>query len=103
MRILSQDGTVDVPYENFVFCITKDNYIVATRDTVARPPEIAQGVVAKYSSEAKAKKAIEMLRKTYKASLWTETHYDNSAQANVSDLVMRNTVFQLPADEDMED
>lgn len=103
MRILSQDGTVDVPYENFVFCITKDNYIVATRDTVARPPEIAQGVVAKYSSESKAKKAMKMLRETYEASLWTQTYYDNSAQANVSDLFICNTIFQFPTNEDMED
>lgn len=32
MRIISQNGVVDAPYENFVFSITKDNCIVATRD-----------------------------------------------------------------------
>ena len=37
MRVISQDGVIDVPYENFVFGITKDNSIVAIRDTVARP------------------------------------------------------------------
>lgn len=65
MRVISQDGAIDVPYENFVFGIIEDNSIVAIRDTIARPSEIAQGVVATYSKEEKSKKAMEMLRKAY--------------------------------------
>ncbi len=65
MRILSQDGMIDVPYENFVFAMTGDNCIVAIRDTVARPSEIVKGFVAKYSTEAKAKRAMQMLREAY--------------------------------------
>lgn len=56
MRIISQDGRTDIPYENFCFGITKDNSIVAIRDTIARPSEIAHGVVATYSKEEKSKK-----------------------------------------------
>lgn len=65
MRVISQDGAIDVPYENFVFGIIEDNSIVAIRDTIARPSEIAQGVVATYSAAEKAKKAMEMLREAY--------------------------------------
>ena len=65
MRVISQDGTIDVPYENFVFGIIEDNSIVAIRDTIARPSEIAQGVVAKYSVAENAQKAMKMLRKAY--------------------------------------
>ena len=65
MRVISQDGAIDVPYENFVFGIIEDNSIVAIRDTIARPSEIAQGVVATYSAAEKVKKAMEMLRKAY--------------------------------------
>lgn len=65
MRVISQDGAIDVPYENFVFGIIENNSIVAIRDTIARPSEIAQGVVATYSKEEKSKKAMEMLRKAY--------------------------------------
>lgn len=65
MRIISQDGRIDVPYENFVFAMTVDNYIIAARDTIARSDEIVKGAVAKYSTEAKARKAMEMLRKEY--------------------------------------
>ena len=30
MRVISQDGMQDIPYNKFVFSITKDNRIVAT-------------------------------------------------------------------------
>lgn len=49
----------------FALELTKDNSIVAIRDTIARPSEIAHGVVATYSKEEKSKKAMEMLRKAY--------------------------------------
>lgn len=65
MRILSQDGRIDLPYENFSLSITQDNCIVAARDVVARPTEMLIGVVAKYSNEAKARKAMEMLHESY--------------------------------------
>lgn len=65
MRVISQDGTIDVPYELFVFGLTQDNCIVAIRDTIARPSEMANGLVAKYSTEEKALKAMEMLREAY--------------------------------------
>lgn len=84
MRIISQDGMIDIPYENFVFGVTKDNSIVAIRDAVARPSGIVHGVVAKYSTEAKAKKAIEMLH----------DEWNDCGQAGL---------FQFPKDEDAEE
>jgi hypothetical protein len=65
MRVISQDGTMDVPYENFVFGITLDNYISAVMDTAVRPTEVVNGIMAKYSSREKALKVMELLRETY--------------------------------------
>lgn len=65
MRVISQDGTIDVPYENFVFGITLDNYISAVMDTAVRPTEVVNRIMAKYSSREKALKAMELLRETY--------------------------------------
>lgn len=59
MRVISQSGMVDVPYENFVFSCTENNYIVCTRDTVAPPSEIVRAEMAKYSSREKALKEME--------------------------------------------
>ena len=65
MRIISQNGVVDAPYENFVFYITKDNCIVATRDSIGRPSEIARGIMGKYSTPEKAEKAMQLLHEAY--------------------------------------
>lgn len=65
MRVISQNGAIDVPYENFVFSITKDNCIVATRDSIGRPSEISSGIMAKYSIQEKAEKAMHILHEAY--------------------------------------
>lgn len=95
MRIISQDGMIDIPYENFVFGVTKDNSIVAIRDAVARPSEIVRGVVAKYSTEAKAKKAMEMLQNDYYDHVAEKTYHKGSYYIH--------PYFRFPKDEDVED
>lgn len=65
MRVISQDGTIDIPYENFTFCITLDNRIISNRNLVASPQEILQGTMAEYSSREKALKVMELLREAY--------------------------------------
>ena len=95
MRIISQNGITDIPYENFVFGVTKYNSIVVIRDTVARPTEIAHGVVAQYSTEAKAKKAMEMLHNEY-------MQYATAKSEDYWFAFDYPKVFQFPADEDVE-
>lgn len=65
MRVISQDGTIDIRYENFAFGITLDNCIVASRNLAASPQELLCGKMAKYSSKEKALKAMEILREAY--------------------------------------
>lgn len=65
MRVISQDGMQDIPYNKFVFSITKDNRIVATIGCTAPPTELYMSSVAKYSIQEKAMKAMEMLRSAY--------------------------------------
>lgn len=95
MRIISQDGRTDIPYENFVFGATKDNFIVAIRDTVARPSEVCQGIVAEYSSKEKAQKAMEMLREKYE-------RYEIACSEYTVNWFDFPKVFQFPQDEDVE-
>lgn len=71
MRILSQDGLIfnDIPYEKFVFGIVRDMgtdkfCVVANKDsTVSESGYPLNGIMAEYSTEAKARKAMEMLRR----------------------------------------
>ena len=65
MRVISQDGMMDIQYENFSLGITGGNHITAIRDIVASPRVIADGIMAKYSSREKALKAMELLREAY--------------------------------------
>ena len=113
MRIVSQDGTIDVPYENFVFGITKDNSIVAIRDTVARPSEVCQGIVAEYSSKEKAQKAMEMLREQYmKLGMikilasgtceYMDKSLEKEEKMEIYTDYCRKHCFKFPQDEDVE-
>lgn len=68
MRVISQTGKTDIPYENFVFSILNSggNYGIVAVKNVAEPPEVfLNSLIATYSTKAKAIKAMEMLRKTY--------------------------------------
>lgn len=95
MRVISQDGRSDIPYDNFVFGMTKDNSIVAIRDTIARPSEVVNGIVAKYSTEDKAKKAMEMLRNEYLNFMAEATPDGNGFCFNPP------KVFQFPMDREV--
>ncbi len=59
MRIISQDGTIDVPYENYSVNSKETKVFVRNaRDNWAV-------LFAEYSTPEKAKKAMGMLRKAY--------------------------------------
>lgn len=109
MRIISQNGAIDIPYENFVFGITKDNFIVAVRDTVARPSEACQGIVAEYSTKAKSQKAMEMLHDSYDNFDWIKTTGSSDELKALCKHITKedfkaltSPYFQFPQDEDVE-
>jgi len=59
MRVISQDGTLDFPYEKSVVFLSPRN----TSEVRILPiGDDEDGRVALYSTEEKAKKAMEMLR-----------------------------------------
>lgn len=120
MRVISQDGTIDVPYENFVFGIALDNYISAVMDTAVRPTEVVNGIMAKYSSREKALKVMELLRETYVGMPIVMQNIDVSEDVakeferlNKCGVMVRaenqpskvdfinNAVFQFPADDEV--
>lgn len=79
MRVISQDGTIDMPYEQVI--ITRHDKSIYLMEHLTEDVEIA-----KYSTEEKAKKAMEMLREEY--------------QKYASQNYMK--VFQFPAEEELE-
>ena len=64
MRVISQDGTMDFPYENsIVFIDTRAKDAVFVRMQAIGDDEAS--IMADYSTKEKAKKAMKMLRDAY--------------------------------------
>lgn len=65
MRIISQDGTLDIPYEQVVIQRFKGEIYFLNKNLTGVEQLCNDMVIAKYSTEEKAQKAMEMLRKAY--------------------------------------
>lgn len=121
MRVISQDGMQDIPYNKFVFSITKDNRIVATIGCTAPPTELYMSSVAKYSIQEKAMKAMEMLRSAYTGMPVVFQNIEPSEKfrelleiTKTNGIItitddkkskieyVNNVIFQFPKDEDVE-
>lgn len=105
MRIISQDGTIDVPYEHTTLIrVGTEIYLssIKLRDTL----------IAKYSTEEKAIKAMEMCRKKYADSEYNRIVLcgkeetvgmlkDNIAEAFKNGICDKFT-FRFPEDEEVD-
>lgn len=69
VRIISQDGTVDVPYEMVVIQRYRNAIYFLNRNLTGVENLINDITLAEYSTEAKAIKAMKMLRKAYTGSV----------------------------------
>lgn len=105
MRIISQDGTIDVPYEHTTLIrVGTEIYLssIKLRDTL----------IAKYSTEEKAIKTMEMCRKKY-----ADSEYNRSVLCGMGtqigmltddiaevfkDGICDKFTFRFPANEEVE-
>lgn len=115
MRVISQDGTMDVPYENVVlYQDEKEIMCIFSGIYIGRK-------LAQYSTETKAIKAMEMLREAYIGMPIVMQNVDVSEdmakeferlkkcgvivqaenQPSKVDFIS-NAIFQFPQDEDVE-
>ena len=65
MRVISQDGTIDMPYESVVIQRFGREIYFLNKNLTGVEHLVSDINIATYSTEEKAKKAIEMLRKAY--------------------------------------
>lgn len=112
MRIISQDGKSDVPYERYSITIIKDDY----RDIYHVTCDYSENSLRKlaiYSTEAKALKAMEMLREQYarieiiKAlASGTCEHMEESLKPKEFKDILKKYIgmeaFQFPQDDEIE-
>lgn len=97
MRIVSQDGKIDVPYEMVVIQRFRCKIYFLNKNLTGVEQLCSDMVIATYSTEEKAVKAMEMLRELY--LLKAEIHSDYNGHHYKADL---NKVFQFPQDNEIE-
>ena len=91
MRIISQNGTIDVPYE--MSAIRNNDGLII----LCMVGETGKGsVIATYSTSEKAQKVMEMLREKYK------DYTKATNKSNFFTMFDYPKVFQFPKDEDVE-
>lgn len=123
MRVISQDGTIDVPYDYFSLSIASGKYEdVEVAFIYCHNLSSPNGTkLAKYSSREKALKVMELLRETYIGMPIVMQNVDVSEDVakeferlNKCGVVVRaenqpskvdfinNAIFQFPADDEVE-
>ena len=95
MRVISQCGTIDLPYEQVV--ITRHDKSIYLMEHLTEDVEIA-----KYSTEEKAKKAMEELRYAYMCHSLFKMGQTPPDEIDEKLTMGLNGVFQFPADEELE-
>lgn len=109
MRIISQDGTIDVPYEMVVIQRFEEDIYFLNRNLTGVEDLISDIRLAKYSTEAKALKAMEMLRKVYENNVFYRCTAGSKrfeeVQRILSEEQFRKATteyFQFPQDDEIE-
>lgn len=97
MRIISQDGTLDMPYE---ICTVWCRGSVIMCDMCG---DNTNTILATYSAEEKAKKSMEMLREKYLTRMELDGGFDQVNKVYVQpNFWVLPKVFQFPAEEEVE-
>ena len=98
MRVISQDGTIDIPYDYFSLTIASGRYEdVEVSCIFCHNLSSPLGTkLAEYSRKEKAQKVMEILRNNY-LDFMTEAKQDGNRFC-----FNQPKVFQFPKDEDVE-
>lgn len=121
MRLISQDGMIDVPYENLTIAVDNDNDDGKVHILARGIVEYLSIIIAVYSNTDKALKVMEMLRNAYCGLPIIMKNVDISdeviellkdlkkngiifqkVEENPSVEYVDNTYFKFPADDEVE-
>lgn len=101
MRIISQNGNVDLPYEQIVVCHAMESVIALYNGE--------KYVLGEYSSKEKSYKAMEMLRKVYENNVFYHCVAGSKRFEEVQSILSEEQFwkatteyFQFPQDDEIE-
>lgn len=112
MRVISQSGKIDIPYENVALSISEkqEKYTICGHT----PYENRPCILAEYNSEDNAERALEMLHEAYRTNQYALSIVSGAAIIkgltpseieNVKSLsanAKASCIFQFPSDENVE-
>lgn len=106
MRVISQDGTMDFPYEiSTIFIYPRIENVIAIQS--AGDSEIS--IIGRYSSKEKTIKAMEMLRKVYENNVFYHCTASSKRFEEVQSILSEEQFqkatteyFQFPQDDEIE-
>ena len=100
MRVISQHGNVDLPYEQIVVCHAMESVIALFNGE--------KYVLGEYSSKEKAYKAMEMLRERHTDNVFCREDIQYKAEIMldeglnvVREMMMKCEYFQFPKDDEV--
>lgn len=103
MRVISQDGCYDIPYEQAMLLRYGNRIHLMSQNFAGVERIISDPVIAEYSTEEKAIKAMEMCKDKYLSRMELYGGYDMVNRCYVQpNYWVLPKVFQFPADEDIE-
>lgn len=100
MRVISQHGNVDLPYEQIVVCHAMESVVALYNGE--------KYVLGEYSSKEKAYKAMEMLRERHTDNVFCREDIKYKAEImldeglnTVREMMMKCEYFQFPKDDEV--
>ena len=94
MRVISQDGTIDIPYESVIIQRFGREIYFLNKNLIGVEQLVSDMDIATYSTEAKAQKAMEMLHNDYYDHVAEKTYHEGAYYIH--------PYFRFPKDEDVE-
>lgn len=109
MRVISQDGTLDVPYNNYQLFVIGAKYDVKVARIYCQSSYAPSVKIAEYSTNAKALKAMKMLRKSYENNEFYHCIASSKCFEEIRSILSKEQFqkatteyFQFPQDDEIE-
>lgn len=102
MRVISQDGTLDMPYEEVIIQRFRSRIYFLNKNLTGVESLVDDMQIAEYSTEEKAKKAMEELRYAYMCHSLVKMGKSPLDEIGEKIAMGLSGAFQFPAEEELE-
>ena len=102
MRVISQDGTIDMPYDSVIIQRFGREIYFLNKNLIGVEQLVSDMDIATYSTEEKAKKAMEELRYAYMCHILAKMGNTPPDVIDEKLTIGLIGVFQFPAEEELE-